>query len=271
MEEYLVSTVAGRDKLCCDKWAEVAHKELILDTLFNCAFYEITELGGLDFEYRYESHKVHAKENRYETNYIKFKYINSEIIIDKSFGGFNLFNIDWRTIYREYLYKIPELDIRIPMFSNSIVNIDLDYVKPDIPVIWPTGSINTFYDIIRNRILSEEMFKSISDLTHIERDEVLTNYITHIIKYAYANISQPHDKLQDFCNNGWRLMSPDNELDLFDMVELYLINQEMYGTLYDYIYLIKGKDCMVISNMSNNGGKILKPFYFEISCLKYIN
>ena len=271
MEKYLSSSEDGQDKLCRIEWVrafyytrtrtvmEIISQDEIFDKYFGSSWYEITELGGLDFEFYYKDDIVYIKNNQHKTYEIRFKYINSEIVIDKNNGMFNTNNKPWFYTFCNTLKDIKELFIRIPMFSNSIVNIDLDYVKPRLTLPENKPVLKTFYDRMRDNHFSFIMRNAMYTTHHSERDLILTEYVIDKIRKIYSNIKHPQDKLDALYDAGWRLMSPDNMADLFDLVEIFLVNDEMFGTPCDYLYLIKNKDCMGIANSTEY---YVRPSYF---------
>lgn len=220
---------------------------LMPNNLISLEWYEIIELGGLNFRFVYC--KTSVKNLELKTKRFIFKYINGKVIFT------NNKTTKFTMSFGDTLRKLGCIKIRIPNLEEYISK---SFFPPFIS-LGEKSCINkegnpyvNFYELnefIKNRIKPNKIRALLKlfnitltkDTTHLEFSEIINNILEIYIKSYYDDIRIPLDKLEIIKYEGWELMGLD-QID--EMVEMYHLTE--FGG--NQIFFKKGNESCAVLN-----------------------
>lgn len=211
-------------------------------------WFEITDLGGMDFRFEYKAHMIYK--SKLKTQSFHFKYRNGKLLFKRKSLTTAMSNI--------ISYRIPELNIRVPDIAYYYTHTPTPKPSDRLRNIFLNGNHKPYdnYDeldkFIKSRCVNHKNIKLFThfkqkitkDMSYLEFDELLTNMSAVYLESYYDDVKLDPAILEIIHADGWTLIGLD-ELD--ELIEINLMNMNDWPT--EHLYFRKGDECFSITNV----------------------
>lgn len=216
-------------------------------------WYEITDLGGLDFHFSFQAICIEMERPSSYLNRFAFWFVGGRMKVDYDYSkGYS----SWRDFYHREVYKhgfgtlyIPELEIRFPSMHLTYETME-NQPEYNYNQLRPYKKVYMGLEY-EDALVQEEMSQTVYSLlckagyephfmSFYEFDIARTEVLKTLIIENYLNILIDREVLEKAYALGWKMMWLD-EID--EMVELQILQ---YGA--DLIFFRDGNKCRFIEN-----------------------
>lgn len=204
-------------------------------------WYEVDELGGLDFRMRFIKREIIVYEDSIKltiNHEIILRSISGEIIFDKLYGldsPAQFYNL----IYGLSPFNVKALFIRLP--HARAIPPYYGPVKTDASNLFLLNHINSANIKLINLVLAEKHPKKFSELMDFIEDRIQKYFIE-----LYSDIKIPILTLSQLYRNGWKIIGVD-QMD--ELINLFWLDDDSDSN--GGIYFSNGKFVTCVQNQEN--------------------